>query len=68
VKTLSNGNLLKDAQGGPGGVGARLVVPLSGQLADSRLGAKEVLDVPFVICLANTNKFSFFVDVLGVAQ
>jgi len=68
VQTLTNGNLLQNAQGEPGGVGARLPVPLTGRLADSRLGVTEFVDVPFVICLANREKFSFFVNVLGVAQ
>jgi hypothetical protein len=68
VQSLSNGNLLQNAQGGPGGVGACLVVPLVGSFADGRLGNSEQVDVPFVICLTNTNQFSFFVNVLGVAQ
>jgi hypothetical protein len=68
VKTLTNGNLLQNAQGEPGGVGARLPVPLTGHLADSRLSGGEFVDVPFVVCLANRNGFSFFVNVLGVAQ
>jgi hypothetical protein len=55
---LSNGDLLQNADGGPGGVGATLSV--NGSLAKNAF-----VDVPFVICLTTTAQFQFFVYVLG---
>jgi len=66
VKTLTNNNLLQNADGGPGGVGAVLTVPEMGGFSDGELGPGEFVDVPFVICLKNRNRFTFTVDVLGV--
>jgi hypothetical protein len=66
VKTLTNNNLLQNADGGPGGVGSTLTVPKAGSFSDGELSPGEFVDVPFVICLKNRNKFSFFVDVLRV--
>jgi hypothetical protein len=68
VDTLTNGNLLQNADGGPGGVGATLTVAEQGQFADGVLSAGEVVDVPFVICLQQRGPFTFFVDVLGVEE
>ena len=67
VKTteLTNGNLLQNADYGPGGVGATLTVGRSGGFADRVLSPGEFVDVPFSICLKDQNSFSFFVDVLG---
>ena len=66
VTTLSNGNLLENADFGPGGVGATLTVPRAGNFSDGLLSPGESVDVPFSICLKNTEPFSFFVDVLGI--
>lgn len=66
VKTLTNNNLLQNADGGPGGVGATLTVPENAQFADGILDANEFADVPFVICLKQRTGFTFLVDVLGV--
>jgi hypothetical protein len=68
VKTLTNGNLLEGADGGPGGVGARMTIPLTGAYADGILAPGEFVDVPFVICLHTSGGFIFFVDVLGDAR
>jgi hypothetical protein len=68
VDTLTNGNLLQNADGGPGGVGATLTMVEQGQLADGVLSAGEEVEVPFVICLQQRGPFTFFVDVLGVEQ
>jgi hypothetical protein len=51
VTTLTNGNLLQNADGGPGGVGARLTVPQEDDLTDGVLSPDEFVDVPFIICL-----------------
>jgi len=64
VTTLTNGNLLQNARGGPGGVGATLPVPGSAGF----LNTGEAVDVPFTICLAQIQPFTFFVDVLGIVQ
>ena len=66
VTQLSNGNLVQNADGGPGGVGARLTVPKVGNFSDGVLSPGEVANVPFVICLRDKRRFTFFVDVLGV--
>lgn len=66
VKTLTNGNLLQNADGGPGGVGATLTVPKVGAYSDGELSSGEFVDVPFVICLKQKKPFSFFVDVWGI--
>jgi hypothetical protein len=68
VVTLTNGNLLQNADDGPGDVGAVLTVSEQGQFADGVLSAEEFVDVPFVICLKRKVPFTFFVDVLGVVQ
>ena len=65
VHTLTNGNLLQNADGGPGGAGATLTVSQTGALADGILSPAEFVDVPFVVCLQQRSPFSFFVDVLG---
>jgi hypothetical protein len=68
VTTLTNNNLLQNADGGPGGVGATFTVPKSGDFSDGVLSPGEFVDVPFVICLKQFTQFSFFVDVLGVVD
>jgi len=68
VTTLSNGNLLQNADGGPAGVGATLTVPKAGNFSDGLLSPNEFVDVPFVICLKTRTAFSFFVDVLGLTR
>ncbi|HLE61482.1 MAG TPA: hypothetical protein VI750_00015, partial [Pyrinomonadaceae bacterium] len=68
VTTLTNGNLLQNADGGPAGVGATLTVPRTGGFADGTLNPNESVDVPFTICLKQMKAFSFFVDVLGLTQ
>jgi hypothetical protein len=68
VTTLTGDNLLQNADGGPGGVGAILTVPETLGYADGLLSKGEYVDVPFVICLKKRTKFSFFVDVWGIAQ
>ena len=65
VKELTNGNLLQDPGGGLGGTGARLAVPRAGGFSNGVLERNESVDVPFVICLRNRDRFDFFVDVLG---
>jgi uncharacterized delta-60 repeat protein len=68
VTTLTNGNLLQNADGGPGGVGARLTVPQQDGFTDGRLTPDEFVDVPFIICLTVREPFTFVVDVFGVAD
>jgi hypothetical protein len=68
VATLTNGNLLQNADDGPGGVGATLAVPQVGKYADGILSPQEAVDVPFVICLKTKTGFTLVVDVLGVRQ
>jgi len=68
VKTLTNGNLLQNSDGGPAGIGALLTVPQKDGFADGLLSPGEVVDVPFVICLQEVEPFTFFVDVRGTVQ
>jgi aldose sugar dehydrogenase len=68
VTTLTNGNLLQNADGGPGGVGARLTVPQQDGFTDGVLGPDEFVDVPFIICLTEPQPFRLEVDVLGEAE
>ena len=66
VETLTNGNLLQNANGGPSGVGAQLSVPKVMRFSDGFLSPKESVDVPFVVCLKENSPFSFSVNVAGV--
>ncbi len=68
VKTLSNGNLLQNADGGPGGVGSTVTVLKRHGYTDGTLSRSEFVDVHFSICLKERKPFSFFVDVLGMRQ
>jgi hypothetical protein len=68
VITLSNGNLLGNAEDGPGGVGAPLSVPRHGGFLDGVLEPNESTDVPFIICLKNRNRFTFIVNVPGIVS
>jgi hypothetical protein len=68
VTTLTNDNLLQNADGGPGGDNARLTVPQQGGFTDGVLSPDEFVDVPFIICLQERQPVQFVVDVLGVAD
>ena len=68
VATLTPSNLLHNADGGPGGVGARLTVPHEEDFADGVLSPAESVDVPLIICLQKQQPFQFFVDVFGVVE
>jgi hypothetical protein len=66
VKTLTNGNLLQNADGGPFGAGATLSIPGADGFADGVLSSGESVNVPFSICLKNMLGFNFLVDILGI--
>ena len=68
VTSLTNGNLLQNADSGPGGVGSVMTVPGVKGYSDSILSYSEVVDVPFRLCLKQRVPFQFFVDVLGIAE
>ena len=68
VTTLTNGNLLQNADGGPGGTGARLTVPHEEGFTDGVLSPEEAVDVPFRICLTQRRPFRLEVAVVGVAD
>jgi len=65
VQTLTGGNVLCNANGGPGGAGATLTVPLEGDLADGQLSPGEAFVVELPVGLQSFNPFTFLVDVLG---
>src|SRR5579884_870847 len=62
VSALTNGNLLQNADGGPGGVGATLTPPITS------LNPGESENIVFVICLKQNGEFTFQVDVFGTVQ
>jgi hypothetical protein len=66
VMTLTAGNYLQNADGGPARMGAILTVPQTGDYADGVLSPRQYVDVPFVICLQQLKPFTFLVDVLGM--
>jgi len=65
VQTLTGGNVLCNADGGPGGAGFQLTVPPEGDLADGQLSPGESFVVELPVGLQSFNPFTFFVDVLG---
>ena len=68
VTTLTNDNLLQNADGGPAGVGARLTVPRQDGFSDGVLHPEDFVDVPFIICLKEQLPFTFLVDVFGRSE
>jgi hypothetical protein len=65
VNTLISDNLLQNADGGSGSVGARLTVPEADGFTDGVLSPDAFVDVPFIICLRQRRPFTFVVDALG---
>jgi len=65
ITTLTNGNLLQDSSGGLWRAGAILPVPGQNGFADGVLSPQEMVEVPFVVCLKNTEPFRLLVNVLG---
>lgn len=68
VKTLTNGNLLHNADGGNGGAGSTLTVVKKDGYSDGILSPGESVDVHFIICLKEKKSFTFIVDVLGIKE
>jgi uncharacterized delta-60 repeat protein len=68
VTALTNDNLLQNADGGSGGVGARLTVPRQEGFTDGRLTPDEFVAVPLIICVTAQESFRLVVDVLGNAE
>ena len=69
VQTITNGNVLQNADGGPGGVKARLTVPRRDGFSDGLLSRGQFVNIPFVICLRHGKEpFTFNVDVLGIER
>jgi Tol biopolymer transport system component len=62
VQTLSNDNVLQNADDGPAGIAATLTVPQDGDYSDGSLDSGEQVDVPFVICLRDLSPFQFLVE------
>lgn len=57
--------MLCNADGGPGGLGANLTVPLQGELADGQLGGGGSFSIEFKIGLASFRRFFYFVEMFG---
>jgi hypothetical protein len=68
VKKLTNGNLLHDADGGHGGEGSIMTIPLTDSYSDGVLSPGEFVDVHFIICLKEKKPFTLLMDVLGVKE
>ena len=68
MNTLTGGNLLLNADGGPGGVGSSLTIPNIDLGGDEVLTPGENFQAIFEIGLASPNPFTFFVDVFGVIE
>ncbi len=68
VAVLTNGNLLLNADSGPGGVAATLSVPDAALGVDGVLTPEETFTLEFLIGLAVLAPFDFFVNAFGVAQ
>jgi hypothetical protein len=66
IDELTNGNLCL-TNVGLIGEGGNFEVPNSDDYVDAVLSHKENVDVPFTVCLNNTDPFRFFVNVVGVA-
>ncbi len=64
--TLTHGNLMHNADGGPAGVGARMTIPKTDNYSDGKLSPGESVDVRFEICLKKRKWFRFYVNVLGM--
>jgi hypothetical protein len=62
VAELSEGNLLLNADGGPGGVGAKLTAEVG---ADKLLEPGESFTAEFLVGLQSRSRFRFFVDLWG---
>ena len=62
VQTLTNDNVLQNADDGPAGVGATVTVPKADDYADGVLDPGEQVDVPLVVCLRDLSPFQFFVE------
>jgi hypothetical protein len=62
VTELSEGNVLLNADGGPGGVGARLTPDVG---ADKLLEPGESFTTEFIVGLQGRHRFRFFVDLWG---
>ena len=65
-KELTNGNLLKNSDGGTGKKRTKITIPKTDDYSDGILSPGESIDVYFEICLKEWEQLGFFVDVLGV--
>ena len=65
ITTLTNGHMLQDSAGGLRSAGAILPIRLENGFSDGILSPAEVVHVPFVVCLKDTDQFRFLVNVLG---
>ena len=65
VTTLTNGNLLQNADGGPGGVGARLTVPRQDGFSRWRAQPRRIRGRALYHLLNERRALQFVVDVLG---
>ncbi len=65
VATLTNSNVLINADGGPAGAGAILTIPATDLGPDGLLSPGESFTTDFAIGLQTLSPFDFFVDAFG---
>ena len=67
IQRLTGGNVML-TNAGHLVEGDRMPVPRHGDYADGELAAEEWVDMTFTVCLKTRRRFSFFVDVIGLAS
>lgn len=68
VITLTNGNVLLNAEGGAAGVGGTIDVPSEQYGSDGRIDSGSTFTIDFRIGLNTQNSFDFFVDAFGTTD
>ncbi|MEX0761513.1 MAG: hypothetical protein WD208_11410 [Dehalococcoidia bacterium] len=62
IETLTNDNLVLNADGGPSAEGGQVTVPEVGDYTDGVLSPGETVEVDYLVGLAEVSPFDFFVD------
>jgi hypothetical protein len=65
VLTLTNKNLLLNADGGPDGAGATVTVPAAALGADGKLTPGDAFTLSFKVGLKSLTPYSFYADIYG---
>lgn len=68
VDSLPDQTIVLNAEGGEGGTGSFLMLPLNGSFSDGILGPKESSRIPFVVCVTKRGSVKLKVTTLGVVR